>query len=213
MSKSPSPLSLREMLRYCCEPSSPYWNYAWNEFNKRYKQYIYGSVKRCCYAWQAPHVKKQLSEVVNDIVEIIFEKLCVDDYKVLRGFEGEDNESMFHSWLATICYRTSNRYLRQKWFDTVLDERAMAGGESAYSANSEFIREIYETVVRLLRTLPKRKTDVRERDINIFLLYTFAGFSDSMLRASGCLHALGYRVVDVVIHRLRKELAPYRDYF
>ncbi len=214
MPKVSSLLTLRETLRYCCDPASPYWDYAWKQFNKRYKLFIYASVKRTCCAWRAPHVQKQLSEIVNDVVEIVFEKLCVEGYKVLRSFEGGDNESAFHCWLATICHRASNRYLRQKWFDSVMDENAIPPDkEGSFTESFEMIREIYETLVVLLRRLPKRKTDLRERDINIFLLYTFAGFSERMLRVSPCLKYLGYRVVDVVINRLRKELGPYRDFF
>lgn len=208
-----SPFALQKMLNGCCDPSSPGWERSWNDFIQRYKRFIYFRVNGFCRAWKSPHVQKQLSDIVNDVVEIVFEKLCVEEHKTLRSFAGGDNEQAFCSWLTTICYRTSNRYLRQKWFDVVRDDEAFATREDKFTESFEASREIYETIVALLRRLPKRKTDLRERDINIFALYTFAGFSEPMLRASGCLESVGPRVVDVVVHRLRKELAPYRDSF
>lgn len=209
----PAPLSFQQMLQDCTDPSSPNWEHAWLEFSKRYKKFLYANVKRCCLNWNSPHMRKQLSEVVNDIVEIIFEKMCVENHKVLRGFAGGENEQIFHAWLATICYRTSSKYLRQKWYKVVIDQEASEEHESGVTHNPEIVGEMYEAVVKILRTLPKRKTDLSERDITIFLLYTFAGFSDSMLRSSVCLKELGHRVVDVVVHRLRKGLGPYRKLF
>lgn len=215
MQNSSSRLTLQEILRYCPDRSSPYREYAWRQFNQRYGKFIHASVRKSCRAWHAHRLHMQLAEVVADIVGQVFYELCKEEGKALRGFKGGDNEQIFLGWLATICHRVSHRYLIGRW----LQGRNMEDHENAAAAPLRFeeldrdlVWEIYEQVVSTLRNSGKRQTEIRERNIHIFVLFIFGGFSQEMIRALRCFQGLGARVVEVEVNRIREELRNNEDF-
>lgn len=215
MQNSSSRLTLQELLRYCPDPSSPYREYAWCQFNRRYGKFIHACVRKRCRGWSAPRLQMQFNEIVADIVGRVFFELCRNDGKALRSFRGGDNERMFLAWLAAICHRVSHRYLTGKWLkgeNVEEEENPEIAPLHIEELDRDMAWELYEQVVSKLRDSSKRQTVIRERNINIFALFTFAGFSEEMIRMLWCFKGLGERVVQVEVHRIRGELRGDRDF-
>ncbi len=208
-------LTLREILRYCTDRDSPYFEYAWREFNKRYEKFIYTNIKRRCLAWKSDRLKLQLDETVQDIFAKIITELCTHEFKVLREFRGsendEDHERMFLGWLATICHHQSNRELRKRWWQVVQNQDPAAPSGAHLALDSDMAWSLYNDVVSVLRGSSKNK--LRERDIHIFLQFTVAGFSEAMIRTPYYMKALGRRVIQVVVNRMRKRLRQWKNLF
>ncbi|MEK7729329.1 MAG: hypothetical protein AAB354_13025 [candidate division KSB1 bacterium] len=210
-----SSLTLREILRYCTDRASPYYDYAWREFLGRYKKFIYDQVKRCCGAWRSDRLKLQLDETVEDIFAKIVTELCSHEFKALREFRGcegdEDHERMFRGWLKTICHHHSNRELKKLWWK-VLGNKAPEERENALLELAQDVAWLlYDDVVSTLRRHKANK--LLERDIHIFLLSTFGTFTEAMIRVPDFMKALGERVIQVVINRMRARLREWKDLF
>jgi len=93
--------SLEELITYCSDAHSPQREAAWRQFLKRYKVFIYQVVTRRCLTWRVPRLRRQLSDVVNDIVCEVFAILC----NSLSDFREVSDEKKFKLWLATISNR------------------------------------------------------------------------------------------------------------
>lgn len=210
-----SSLSLREILRYCSDRDSPYFDYAWKEFLGRYESYIYAQIRKACIAWRSDRLKLQLEETVEDLFTKIMTELCAHDFKSLREFHGsandEEHERMFKAWLRVICHNQANRELKKKWWQ-ILDKKSpeeLMGTLGALGPDVAWA--LYDEVVSLLRD-PKR-SDTRERDIHIFLLATFGACPEAMIRVPYFMKKLGSRVIQVVINRMRARLRRFKDLF
>ncbi|MBN1406317.1 MAG: hypothetical protein JW956_00930 [Calditrichaceae bacterium] len=70
--------------------------------------------------------------------------------------------------------------------------------------------EIYDYTVIKLRESNGKKRNL-ERDINIFQLYTWADFSESMISFIPCYKDMGHRVVDNVVNRIRARLKDLKN--
>lgn len=199
-------LTLSEMLRYCGEASSPFREIAWREFNQHYGKFIYSCVAKRCRAWNVARLKLQFHEIVDDIVGKVFYELCKEDGKALRGFKNVNDEKKFHGWLAVICHRVANRFLKQKWLEFREEESAEAVSREDESMDRDVRWELYDSAVLSMRNAAKRPSDLRERNINLFLLSTFGGFSEAAIRRLSCYKDMGERVVQVEVYRLRTTL-------
>jgi hypothetical protein len=172
------------------------------------KMFIYKRVIQRCGAWNIPRLGKSLGDAVDDIVGMVFFELCKNDFQALRNFRARDDERMFRAWLATICKRMCNRYVRSPLLRVMVDDD-VENTEDFYAKLEPEIRwELHESLVKELRAL--RKT---ERDITIFQLYVLAGFSAPMIKTHPCLKTLGARVVDNVVNRIREDLRPRKKFF
>ena len=65
-------LSLSELLINCCDEHSPDRESSWREFLRRYKHFIYQVITYRCLGWQVSRLRRQLSDVVNDVVSEVF---------------------------------------------------------------------------------------------------------------------------------------------
>jgi len=210
-----SALTLREILRYCTDRDSPYWGYAWNEFNKRYEKIIYANIKCRCLAWKSVRLKRQLDETVQDIFAKIISELCMHEFKALREFRGhendEDHERMFLGWLVTVCHHQSNRELKGPWWKVMQDADPQDSAGILRELAPDASWSLYNDVVSLLRDSAENK--LRERDIHIFLLGTFAAFSEAMVRIPAYMKDLGERVIQVVMFRMRTKIRKWKKFF
>lgn len=215
-----SALTLREILRYCTDRGSPYFDYSWKEFNQRYKKFIYANIKRRCSAWKSERLKRQLEETVQDIFAKIITEFCAHEFKALREFHGhendEDHERMFLGWLVTVCHHQSNRELRRRWWKVMQDQDPFAKPGLLRELAPDAAWSLYNDVVTVLRRPSKsgkrEKPGLRERDIHIFLLCTFAAFSEAMVRLPVYMKRLGDRVVQVVVNRMRVRLRKWKKF-
>ena len=122
MHKFQSFSTFQELLEACSNVTSPYWEVGWREFIKRYKSFIHSKVTQRCSSWNVPRIQRQISDFVNDIVDAVYATLYKNECQALRNFTDRNNERLFLSWLATICERTANRYIRGMIKECLLDE-------------------------------------------------------------------------------------------
>lgn len=206
MCKFDNTFTFQELLNYCGDQSSPFWQSAWREFIKRYKSYIYNKVHSSCSTWNLPRLQRQISETVNDVVNEVFLQLIKNRCQALQDFRARDNELMFLSWLATICNRISGRYIKNFFSMAIIDGK-LENSEININ-NIEFNKrwELYEHFIEIMRASGIKKKRHLERDINIFQMYIWADFSASMISVHPCFKNVGHRVVDNVVNRMRNYL-------
>lgn len=203
------PLPLKKLLEYCCEPGNPQWEYAWNIFIKRYNDFIYSRVSKRCYEWNATRFKRQITDVVNDIVAEVYGRIYANEFQSLRNFRERENEAAFHLWLSTICSRTTSRFIKRyypQWLED-LDEM-----KQYFHEIEHFKRwEIYENIVSLARSSAKKESKNLEPTIHIFLLSIWPDFSKPMLRMHPCITGINDHNIDIIVSRFRKKLRKNRE--
>jgi hypothetical protein len=190
-----------QLLDTCSDPKSPYWESAWGEFLNRYKDNIYRYIIKRCSTWNAPRLRRQFSDTVNDAVADVFIILTKNNCQALKDFRERDNEIKFLSWLSILCGRAAGRYMRKNFLPQVLDSEIEEIRESLNAIDPDERWELYETIISALR-----RTSQKERDINIFLTYTWADYNQEMISTLPCFQNMGHRVVDNVVNRLRSIL-------
>jgi len=197
-----SPFSLEKLLADCCENRSPAREAAWREFIIRYKTFIYQVVTRRCLSWQVSRLRRQLSDVVNDIVSDVFAILLnsLDQYRAV----GDENR--FRCWLATVSNRAASRYLKQEFSSDMADPDLEEFQNYIQGLAFDCRWELFEGVVERIRETDSNKKQHLERDINLFQFYIWADLSQAMIMAHPCYTGIGHRVIDNVVNRLRENL-------
>lgn len=197
-----SEFSLAQLITHCSDTNSPQRESAWRQFLKHYKVFIYQAVTRRCLTWRVPRLRRQLSDVVNDIVSEVFIILC----KALSDFREVEDEKKFKLWLATISNRAVGRYLQREFFCEMAEPDLEEFRNYIQCLGHDSRWELYENVIEKLLTASGNKKKNLERDINIFLLYTWADLSQPMILSHPCYVDMGHRVIDNVVNRMRDML-------
>jgi DNA-directed RNA polymerase specialized sigma24 family protein len=200
--KSGQSFSIKDFTEICSNPKSALHENAWREFLRDYKIFIYQNVTRYCYNWRIPRLRRQLSDVVNDIVAEVYLVLC----RSLASYREVADEKKFKLWLATICSRTVSRYIQREFVPMIAGPDFEEFQEFLFELPNDHRWELYESVVDVLRRSNTAKKRNDERDINIFLLYVWADFNNEMILAHPCYKKLGHRVIDNVANRMRNLL-------
>ena len=202
MAQFQNPPSFQELLAYCTDRNSPYWEAGWREFVKRYNKFLYATVTKRCLNFNLPRLRRQLSDVVNDIVAEVYVVLS----KSLGNYREVDKEQVFFHWLVTICNRAAGRYLRRGFVTAIVDNDVDEFQNYVQGLLPNTSMELYEDLVHKLRASgSKRKRNI-ERDINIFQFYVWADLSEAMIQAHPCLVNEGERVVENVVWQMRQFL-------
>ncbi|MFQ5708742.1 MAG: hypothetical protein ACE5HO_14900 [bacterium] len=212
MSQSNKGLAFRQLLEFCSNPDCPQWQFAWSEFIRRYKKYMYNVILNRCLMYKNGRMRRQLSEVVNDIFSNATAQLYKNNCRALQEFRARDNEKMFLAWLAIICNRKTsthvNKFFIKPLFENDIDELH----QCIQSIDPAMRWQLYDYYVSALRKCKGSKRTT-ERDINIFKLYVWADFSNEMILSIPCLSSIGGRVVDNVVNRMRKCLRKNKELF
>ncbi|MFZ5516559.1 MAG: hypothetical protein ACOY90_07955 [Candidatus Zhuqueibacterota bacterium] len=206
MNQNDPTFSFQQLIDDCSHPDSADYEHAWRQFIERYKLFIYNHVARSCRKWNVPRLNIQYSETVNDIFSEVIMVLCNNACKALKDFRARDNEKMFLSWLATICSRSTGRFI-QSHFTRVLSETEIDTFiEYLIDLDFDTRWELYEAIVARLRSASGAKKRNLERDVHVFLLYVWADFSAPMQKNHPCLKSMEPHAVDVVVNRIRQQL-------
>ncbi len=194
--------SLSELLRNCCDEGSPHRESAWREFLKRYKHFIYQVITHRCLGWQVSRLRRQLSDVVNDVVSEVFIILT----KSLTQFRELEDEKKFRAWLAIVCNRATGRYLKKEFVAEIVDPDIEELQNYIEGLEFDSRWELYESVIEQLRSGDSAKKRNLERDINLFQFYLWSDLSQPTIQTHPCYTKIGHRVIDNVVNRLREEL-------
>jgi DNA-directed RNA polymerase specialized sigma24 family protein len=189
-------------LAVCLDREHVLYQQAWREFIRRYKTFIYQIINYRCLNWRACRLRRQLSDVVNDIVSEVFIILT----RSLDQYRERENEERFRFWLATICNRAAGRYLKSEFFTEMAEPDLEEFRNYLHEMPFDTRWELYESVVVQLRAADSTKKRNLERDINIFQFYIWSDLSQAIIQVHPCYRALGQRVIDNVINRLRRQL-------
>jgi RNA polymerase sigma-70 factor (ECF subfamily) len=196
-------LTTEDLLRACIEGGEP----AWAEFIRRFHPLIAGTVARC-----ARRFGECSADLIDDLVQDTFLKLCANRCRILRDFRPQSPEAIF-GFLKTVAFNVTLDHFRGGMAekrgsgqrDVALDTyagSAVAGGEGLPEVEREILlREIEEN-------LP---SDASPRDRQIFWLYYRHGMTT---RAIASIPGLGLtqKGVESVIQRLtsyvRSRMSP-----
>jgi len=194
--------SLKELLDCCTRESSPQYQNGWREFSARYKMIIYQNVTRRCLGWRVSRLHRQRSDTVNDIVTEVFMILLSS----LSSYREVEDERKFRLWLATVCNRAAGRFLQREFTSALAEADIEEFQNYIHGVQFDTRWELFENVVAKLRRKTGTKKRNLERDINIFLLYTWGDLSEPMILSHPCFKDMGHRVVDNVVNRMRAIL-------
>jgi hypothetical protein len=192
---------LSRLLDDCCSPNR---EFAWAIFLRRYHCVIRREVANRCAKWRVPRLRRQFSDVVDDIVAEVLFNLCKNDCQALSNFRKRDSESALLSWLNVVCKNACDNFIAKNFKPATLDEEPQRIDTTMTSTGSDISWELYESLVETLRSGRSKKRPLRERDIHIFLLYMWAGFSPKMIQFIFA-KSIGSRTVDMVLNRMRNE--------
>ena len=101
----PRKLSVQELVSYCLDSQD---EAAWTEFVRRFQPLIAGVVYRCVSRRISPQ-----PDLVDDLAQETFLKLCANNFKALRGFDFM-HDNAFFGFLKVVAANVVEDYFRKK---------------------------------------------------------------------------------------------------
>lgn len=99
-------LSLQQLLQICLQTGE---STQWTEFVRRSQPLIAGVVTKTVRSWTKP-----TPDLVDDLVQETFVKLCFKDFRVLRRFVPR-HENALHGFLKVLASNTVHDHFRHAW--------------------------------------------------------------------------------------------------
>jgi hypothetical protein len=194
-------LLLKELIEICSNPEHPKWQNGWHELLNRYKNLIYYFIHKNCNGWQIARLNLQKSDVIRDVFSDVLYLLHFN----LAAFKNRESENKFISWLQIISNRSTSRYMQRIFKNLVNDQdiNEFIEYKDLYSGTKSW--ELYENIVSMLRSQLKSNKLV-ERDIHIFMLTVWSGFTPKQVLNHPCFSDLKLNTIEVTISRIRKKL-------
>jgi hypothetical protein len=205
-------MDFEEFFRHLVDPSSPQHQYAWREFLTRYRKMLEDTIAWRCSKWNSKALRKQISEVVDDVLGRVIEILFRKNFKALKNCKNKDNEGKFISYLRTIANNATSKYLSEYFSKIEISENDLTGDESGFidtlrGLDDDARWETYEHQVNKIYSRVKRKRGNLERDIHIFWLYVWGDFEKETIVNFPCLQSSGEpHNVDNVVNRIKDLL-------
>jgi len=100
----PRKLSVQELVSYCLDSQD---DTAWTEFVRRFQPLIAGVVAKC-----VSRRKYAKADVIDDLAQETFLKLCANNYKALREFSFKDEHGFF-GFLKVVASHVVEDYFRK----------------------------------------------------------------------------------------------------
>lgn len=170
----PRTLSVKELLSYCLETQDPE---AWTELERRTQRLIAGVIYRC--------VSRRISpkpDLVDDLVQNTYLKLCTNNFKALRNFSFKDDHGFF-GFLKVVASNVVEDYFRivhSKKHNEGREEEDINEGRTAVCSRSNSLESadfaiLCEQIDRCLLELASEPNFARDR--SIFWLYFRQGLT------------------------------------
>jgi len=195
-----SSLKVDELIRACAESSD---SAAWEEFIARFHRDITLSIIRTAHRWDIPP-----REVVDDLVQETYLKLCADKCHLLREFAIAHQEAV-NGYVKTVAINVARDYFKSQ-------QSRKRGGRSVVQSHPEFEPKARsedlggqaamerEILLRQIDACLQSWAEVpsHERDLTVFWLYYRQGLTAKEIAA---LPTTGLTVkgVESVILRLK----------
>ena len=195
-----SGIPFSDLLDMCSNPRHECYQEAWNEFERRYRKDIFRRIHMHLLRW---NLAKNVS-YVEDISGKITERLLANEYRVLKNFEGRDNEGKFISYLNIMCLHITNKYMKdRRRLDLVDLDPDIAGPGIDPNLNEEKFEYWVEVLQDKIQNSQKSPFH-SERDIFVFMLRHFAKFKSKDVAQIPLLNLSDHNV-DVISHRFRQK--------
>jgi len=198
-----SQLPGNDLAKLCCDAGNPA---AWNEFVRRFQKPIALAVRRKARKFGSVSV-----EVVDDLVQEIFLRICADNGKILRNFSPKEQDSIV-GYLIVVARNVAHDHFR-----ATLAQRV--GGDIRHIDTEDGDLDFLPALLHPTQTVDWRlrmgeidnalrslmPEPVTERDYTIFLMYFQQGFT---AREIGGIQTfrLTMKGVEASIHRSIKLL-------
>lgn len=184
--------------------------YAWGEFVRRFHPVIAGTVTKTARNWVSPSLV-----LVEELTQDTYLRLCAQDYRILREFEPEHDDSLY-GFLKAVAFSVTHDHFRG-----VYAEKRGAGRQNA-ALNERLVgstgmgdverKVLMEEIEAALSTLANPET--RDRDRQIFLLHYRDGLTARDIAALPFI-GLAQKGVEAILQRLigrmRKHFAAGAD--
>ena len=195
-------LSLQELLQICLQTGE---SEQWNEFVRRSQPLIAGVVTKTVRSWTKPG-----PDLIDDLVQETFVKLCCKDFRVLRRFVPR-HENALHGFLKVLASNTARDHFRHAYnqehgrgtaevqFDHLVELRVHNQSFESFDRRI-LLQEIYKNLLRHCSSSPNLA-----RDQKVFWLYYKHGLTAkaiSQLRSIG----LSLKGVESAIFRIVRHL-------
>ena len=199
----PRTLSSQDLVKLCLDSND---EALWTEFVRRFQPLIAGVVfKRVRH-----HVGQVNRNLVDDLVQDTFLKLCLKDFKILRRFEFR-HETALHGFLKVVAGHVVDDYFRR----VSSDKNGGGGGEEDFDKFREIIPAPYNSPRSMERRvlLEEVETCIQQmagepnfaRDYTIFCLYYSDGLTAQAVSQMPGID-LNVKGVESVLLRLIKWL-------
>ena len=101
----PRKLSVKELVSYCLDSQD---QDGWNEFVRRFQPLIAGVVTKCVFKRKRPK-----PDLIDDLIQETFLKLCANNFKALRNFSFKDDHGFF-GFLKVVASHVVEDYFREQ---------------------------------------------------------------------------------------------------
>lgn len=202
-------LADNELVRECGENPCPE---AWEEFIRRFHHLIAGVALRACREWS-----HATTDVVEDMVQNTFLKLCADNYSLLRNFQPH-HAGAFLGYLKRITANVVYDHFRRQYADIRDVTKTVDLNEAVHQLRQEtgslgtadleiFLNEINSLL------LQRGHDPAKEKERAIFWLYYSQGLTAKEIALIQAMN-LTVKGVESVLHRLMlyiKEALVMKD--
>ena len=175
---------------------------AWQEFIRRFNRIIAITSYRAARRWGG-----ESPEVVDDLTQETYLKLCADDARVLREFDSPYQDAIF-AFLKVVTANVANDYFKRRHAskrggrqaDEPIEEAERTGSTAGPSNAASIERDVLlnEVDACLWAVAP---AETRERDRTIFWLYYRQGLTAKEIVALPSID-LSLKGVESTLHRL-----------
>jgi len=196
-------MSVEELIRACAESND---GAAWREFVARFQRPISLSILRIAYQWDG--VPQQ---VVDDLVQETYLKLCADKLPLLLGFAVRHPEAAV-GYMKTIAVNVARDHFKSRYSqkrgegetDQFPDEIQMRNQRGGFGGADAVEREVL--IKEIHRCLEECSAGPdRERDCLIFRLYYQQGMTAKAIAALPTI-GLTAKGVEAAIFRLTRQV-------
>ena len=197
----PQKLSAQELVQLCLASQDPA---LWYEFERRFQRLISGVIRR-----RLRRSSIDDPALVDDLTQDTFLKLCDHEYRVLRQFHFEHENSLF-GFLKTVAANLVQDYLRKQYSSIHgggLQEEDLDKVGAMIPARTSFAEDTHVQIVisEIQRCLEKELADEPNfyRDIAIFWLYYRYGLTAKAISKVASF-GLGTKGVESTLLRLTR---------
>lgn len=204
MQISQDPFSLKQVLDACTCNDPVQLEQGWRKLLSRYKIFIYKVILHQIAHQANSKIHRLDEEAVNDMVSEVIAALCENNYKLLKRFKSVNCERSFRGYLAIITARITDRNLLDNFTDSI-DDIEEKSEPPVEEAGHQAHLQLFESLVKILRSRSTLKERNIEYKILMFNLYILGDFSAKMLLWQPLFKGMGHRVLDNVINRTKEK--------